>query len=261
VIYYIDFFSIIISFVFLIYGSFSDIRTRQVSNIVWITFLPIAFVVTLFRIFLYTDLLIISLLSILIITIISIAIFYGGIIGGADSKAIICLGLAMPIYPIFIKEFYHPFFPISVFINSYVISCGIFLYAILRNLKWLLLKKEELYSGLESEAYWKKILAFISGYKIDLSDYNNGKLHYFPLEEIKSENGVKHKNFKFFLRIEPEKNKLENNSIENSKMFKSKNIWVTPMLPMLLFITLGYLLTLIFGDIVLRLVSALFGIL
>jgi hypothetical protein len=202
----------------------------------------------------------ISLLSILITTAISIAIFYGGIVGGADSKAIICLGVAMPIYPFFFKEFYHPFFPISVFINSYVISCGIFLYAILRNLKWLLLEKEELYSGLENESYWKKILAFISGYKIDLSDYNNGRLHYFPLEEIKFENGIRRKNFKFFLRIEPEENKPVNNSIKNSKTFESKKIWVTPMLPMLLFIALGYLSTLIIGDIVLRWVSALFGI-
>jgi preflagellin peptidase FlaK len=203
----------------------------------------------------------ISLLSILITTTISIAIFYGGIIGGADSKAIICLGVAMPIYPFFSKEFYHPFFPISVFINSYVISCGVFLYAILRNLNWVLLKNEGLYSGLEKESYWKKILAFITGYKIGLSDYNNSRLHYFPLEEIKFENGIRQKNFKFFLRIEPEENKPANNSIKNSKTFGSKKIWVTPMLPMLLFITLGYLSTLISGDIVLRLVSALFGIL
>jgi prepilin signal peptidase PulO-like enzyme (type II secretory pathway) len=259
VIHYIDILSIIISFVFLIYGSFSDIKTRQVSNAVWIAFLPIAIVLTLLRIVLYPDLLMISLISIIIITIISIVIFYGGIIGGADSKAIICLGVAMPIYPFFFKEFYHPFFPISVFINSYVISCGIFLYAFIRNLKWLLREKEGLYSGLEKESYWKKILAFISGYKIDLSDYNNSRLHYFPLEIIRFENGVKQKNFKFFLRIESEENKPLNNNMKNSETFKSKRIWATPMLPMLLFIALGYLLTLITGDIILRLVSVMFG--
>jgi preflagellin peptidase FlaK len=200
--------------------------------------------------------LIISLISILIITILSIIAFYSGIIGGADSKAFICLGLAMPTYPIFVKQFFHPFFPISTFINSYIISCIIFIYAILRNLQWKFVKKEGLYTGLEEEPYWKKILAFVSGYKIDLSKKSNDKLHYFPLEEIKFEDGIMHRNLRFFLKIDNGESKIIKNF--NPEILKSKNVWATPMLPMLVFITFGYLATLILGDVMLRFVSLLF---
>ena len=131
---YIDLLAVFFSLIFLGYGTWNDLKIRQVSNSVWIAFLPIAILLTVLRILLRRDLMLISLLSILIILSISFLGFYSGMMGGADSKAFICIGIAMPLYPNFVKFFFHPFFPLSVFINSFIISSIVFVYSFLRNM-------------------------------------------------------------------------------------------------------------------------------
>ena len=248
----IDYLAVILSVFFLAYGSWSDFKVREVSDIVWAIFAPIALALTSSRIFLREDLLIISLISILIIATISFIGFYSGMIGGADVKALICLGIAMPTYPSFVTGFFYPFFPLAVLINSFLAASFICFYAILKNFHWTLSRKEGLFLGLDKESYWKKSLAFISGYKIRLDDLRH-KRHFYPLEEIGSKDGGPYKRLRIIVRIEnDEKNSIEELLRKYSKKTSSRNVWVTPLLPILVFITLGYLLTLVIGDIVLR---------
>ena len=60
----IDYLAVILSIFFLAYGSWSDYKIREVSDIVWAIFAPIALAFTFFRVFLIEDLLIISLIPI-----------------------------------------------------------------------------------------------------------------------------------------------------------------------------------------------------
>ena len=174
--------------------------------------------------------------------------------GGADTKALICIALAMPIYPSFLSGFIQPFFPLTVMMNSFIIGSLISLFAILRNLHWLLFRKEELFD-FKGEPLWKKMLAFISGYKIAFNDLKI-KQHFYPIEEIEIKEGITYKRIKPLIFLEDYETDSFNIIKKYSKI-KSKYIWVTPLLPMLVFITLGYLLTLIVNDVILKFIFRL----
>ncbi len=253
----IDYMAVISSVLFLAYGSWSDFKTREVTDVVWIAFAPIAISLTSSRVFLKEELLMVSIFSILIIAIISFIGFYTGMIGGADVKALICLGIAMPTYPSFITKFTYPFFPLSVLINSFLAASLVLLYTISRNIIWVFSKKEDLFFGLEKESYSKKILAFISGYKISLEDLRRKK-HFYPLEEVESKGDGASKRLRIITRIENDEKDLVGAFLKkypNKKL--SRNVWITPLLPILVFITFGYLLTLVIGDTILKIITVL----
>ncbi len=78
------------------YAAWSDYRTREVSNKIWLAFAPIALAVNLTAFLLYEP----SQLpqygvSFAITTAISLALFYGGGFGGADAKALMCIALIL----------------------------------------------------------------------------------------------------------------------------------------------------------------------
>ena len=256
----IDFVAIIISIILLVYASWSDYISREVPDIVWIIFAPIGIVLTSLRLYINQDLILVSLFSVAIITILSLIVFYTGMFGGADAKALICIAVAMPVYPIFLTKFVQPMFPLSVTVNSFLIASLVSVYAVLRNIDWLVSKKEKLFYELESESLGKKILAFISGFKISLDEYKIDKyLH--MIEKIESKNGNQKKHLEIFFILEDHGEVLNNYMPKEYLTMKStRNVWVTPLIPMIIFITLGYFLTLIIGDAVLNIIIDLMKI-
>jgi preflagellin peptidase FlaK len=256
----IDFSAIIVSIILLIYASWSDYISREVPDIAWIIFAPIGIVLTSLRLYINQDLILASLFSVAIIAIISLIAFYTGMFGGADAKALICITLAMPVYPIFLTKFVQPMFPLSVMVNSFLMASSISVYAILRNIFWLVSKREKLFYELESESLGKKILAFISGFKISIDEYKIDK-HLHLIEKIESKNGTQKKHLEIFFILE-DNGEVLNNYMPNEylKMNSIRNVWVTPLIPMIVFITLGYFLTLIIGDTVLNIIIDLMKI-
>src|SRR6266566_4881317 len=56
-------------------------------------------------------------------------LFQFSVMGGADSKALMCLGLALPVSPSFLAPFWQPPFvfypfPIAILVNSFLLSIG-----------------------------------------------------------------------------------------------------------------------------------------
>jgi Flp pilus assembly protein protease CpaA len=92
-----------ISYVFaltvLSYASICDLKTREVSNKLWMIVWPAGFTLSALNIIL-GDLTVSTLaLSAGISTILGIATAYFGLFGGADMKALIFIGLTVPAYP------------------------------------------------------------------------------------------------------------------------------------------------------------------
>lgn len=256
----IDSIAIIASIALLTYASWNDYISREVPDIVWIIFAPIGIVLTSLRLYINQDLILISLFSVAIIAIISLIAFYTGMFGGADAKALICIALAMPVYPIFLTKFVQPMFPLSVMVNSFLMASFVSVYAVLRNIYWLVSKKGKLFYELENESLKKKILAFISGFKISIDKYKTDK-HLQLIEKIESKNGTQKKHLEIFFILE-DHGEVLNNYVpkEYLKMNSTRNVWVTPLIPMIIFITLGYLATLIIGDTVLNIIVDLMKI-
>jgi preflagellin peptidase FlaK len=254
---------IIVCLSFLIYASWSDYKTREVSNKVWAILGPLALALTGLQFLVYSSepiqFIISYVLSFAITSGLAIAIFYVGGFGGADAKALMCIALALPVYPSYLLSqpagFVSPLFPITIFTNSVLLGALSVFYALFRNLLWKLRNKGDVFEGLETESFGRKILALFSGYKISVSKLEKGFM--YPLEDVEVTEGEDVKRKLLVFPKDEEREEIVARILE--KVGKEKlegGVWVTPGLPLLIHITLGLLIALTYGDIVWILLSS-----
>jgi archaeal preflagellin peptidase FlaK len=254
---------------FLIYASWSDYKTREVSNRVWAIYAPIAIVLSLAELLLYDP----SKLTLFGISVgltvgLAFLLFYSGAFGGADSKALMCIALALPFAPALVTPILTGslspvsqfIFPLTIFSNAVLFAAASCIYMILRNLVWHKKTGKKMFAGtLESESVWKKLVILITGYKVTVAKLKE-KWHVFPMEDVEDdgENALKRK-----LVVVPHdegRDKIVerlSNAAQAGKI--DAYVWATPGLPMLIFITLGLIVALLFGDIVWLLVRFILG--
>jgi len=239
---------ILISLGFLIWASIEDYRTREVTNLIWVIFIPIALALTGFEILTsniqYT--LILRLFVVVgISAVIFIAVFYFGLFGGADVKALIALSLMLPWQPGLAKPLLDsllPLFPLSIFINSMFLALFILPYALLRNLFWKVRTKQSLFEGLESETLFRKACSLILCYKVKSSKMKS----YDSLAEkfSVSDEGMMRKKLVFSTRVED----MEPPSTDSKNL--PQHVFVNIAMPTIVFITAGLVVSLLIGDIV-----------
>ena len=133
---------VLLSLFFLCLSSWQDLKTREVPNKIWLFFGPAGLALTLLQ--LYSEIsegtnvaLWLWLGSVVLTTGISLALFYIGFFGGADSKALICLSISLPIYPSFVYGYvdvFVPFFPLAILSNAVLASSLLVVLIVLYNL-------------------------------------------------------------------------------------------------------------------------------
>jgi archaeal preflagellin peptidase FlaK len=253
----------------LVYASWSDYKTREVSNRVWTIYAPIALILSLTEMILYQpSQLPFYALSFGVTVGIAFLLFYAGGFGGADSKALMCIALALPFAPLAlftpliagaVSPTSQVIFPITIFGNAVLFAAASGIYMILRNLIWHKKTKAKMFPGtLGSESIGKKFLVLITGYKMNVSKVKD-KWHIFPMEDIDAQSvSLKRK-----LVIVPHDQSRENIVERLSSASKEGKIegcvWATPGLPMLIFVTLGLVVALFLGDFVWLLVRLVLG--
>lgn len=236
--YDFEYFNITLAAIMLLFTSYLDIKRREVEDKVWIGFGAAGIAMQAFEIYIgYTNP-IQLLVSVGIAAIIGLGIFFFGLYGGADGKALIVLGVMVPIF--------HPVVgiydlaPIMTLTNGILLSIllpiGLAFYNAIR-----LIRGEDLFSGFEQESLPRKLLALFLGYRTK----GMPRDFQFPMEKDVTEekDGVQKVTKKFdfgFLGDE----------------FETKpQTWVTPGIPLLVFFTAGFFLLLIYGDLVIGLVQ------
>jgi len=251
---------------FMVYASWSDWKKREVSNKVWLIMAPLAFALTIFQFIVFSSrllqLLQFYVLSFVIIAGLSVALFYMGAFGGADAKALMCLALALPSYPSYLFKSNAPFvsyvFPVTVFSNGVLLAAFTVVYAALRNSIWRLRTGRKLFGGFENESTWRKFLAFLTGYKIKVSELEKG--HMYPLEDIgKKETGETERHLLVFPKDEKVDGMVERILKAKREGRLPNEVWATPGLPLLVFLTAGLIVALVFGDIVWFLLRLIFA--
>jgi preflagellin peptidase FlaK len=245
---------IILCLGFLIYASWRDHKTREVSNKVWTILGPIALVLTALQFFMFApELLLTYVISFAVTSALALTIFYVGGFGGADAKALMCIALALPVYPNSLLPqppgLFSPLFPLTIFTNSVLLGALSVFYALIRNLLWTTRNSMGLFQGLGTEPLSHKLLALLSGYKVKVSKLEEG--HSYPLEDIEvTDEGKKKRKLMVFPKDE-EREELIARIVENVKEERGDGeVWVTPGLPLLIFITVGLIVALAYGDIV-----------
>ena len=258
-----------LSIAFLLYASWSDYKTREVANRVWAIYAPSALFLSLAELLIYDpSKLPFFGLSFGVTAAFAIILFYSGGFGGADSKALMCIALALPfstetlftpIVPSGVSPLSQNIFPLTIFSNSVLFAAASGIYMLFRNLIQRVEAGEKLFEGtLATESIGKKILVMITGYKIHVATLKE-KWHVYPMEDVDNgENQIKRK-LVIVPRDEGRDEIVErlSKAVDDGKI--SDRVWATPGLPMLIFVTLGLIVALVFGDLVWILVSLLLG--
>ncbi len=220
---------IAICLIMLIIASIMDLKKREISDKVWIVSGSIGIV--LFIIDLNNLDLVFYAISLGITGMISYAIYRTGLFGGADAKALIVIALLLPFYDV--KNSFHNMVALTVFTNSVILTLFNILHNIFRNVIEIL-RGIDIFNGF-NESFSRKILAFIIGFR---ARSING--HVFLMEE-----GNKEKNFRFHI-----------NAYEDFAD-NARDVWVTTALPFIIYITIAFVITLVYGDIIGSLISSI----
>ena len=258
-----------LSIIVLLYASWRDHKTREVSNRVWIVYAPIALCLSLSELLLYNPAkLPLFGLSFGVTAVFALILFYSGGFGGADSKALMCIALALPfstetLFPPLIPSGISPLaqnlFPLTIFSNSVLFAAASGLYMILRNFTHRVTTGKKLFEGtLSSESIGKKLLVMITGYKVPIAKLKE-KWHDYPMEDLVNDKNLLKRKLVVVPRDEGRDEIVERLSSAISADKISDGVWVTPGLPMLIFVTIGLIVALIFGDLVWIVVSFLLG--
>jgi len=206
----------------LIVGSIIDIWKREIHDYYWIGF----GVVGVLLIFINSDIwpYLLNIGIALIIAPFVIFIWRIGLFGGADAFALIALAVIAPMATI--SE--NPVTPLTTLSNAAILFIVPFIINIMRNSSSII-RHENIFEGFE-ENRLKKICAMLIGYRA-----KNPKFC-FSIE--KTEKGKKKLN-------------LTIHHAENEEYCTTPNTWITPGIPYLLLITGGFIIQILFGDLIL----------
>jgi preflagellin peptidase FlaK len=210
-----------LALIMLIVGSIIDIWKREIHDYYWIGFGTCGFLLVFLSSNIIGNLLIIGFA--LIIAPFVILVWRIGLFGGADAFALIALAVIAPMATLS-ENVVTPFTTLS---NAAVLFIIPFIVNLMRNVISQI-KGEQIFEGF-NETKTKKILASLMGYKA--------------------------KNPKFGFAIEKEvdgkkKIDLTIHHAENQEFCTTPNTWITPGIPYLLLIMGGFIIQLIYGDII-----------
>jgi len=213
---------IILALIMLVLGSIIDIWKREIHDYYWIGFGGAGIVLALLNPDIITQLL--SVGFALIIAPFVIIVWRIGLFGGADAFALIALAVIAPMATF--SE--NPTSPFTTLSNAALLFIIPFLFNLVRNIISQI-KGDNIFEGFD-EPILKKIIASLMGYK--------SKNPKFAFSIEKTVNGKK----KLDLAI---------HHAENQEFCSTSNTWITPGIPYLLLITGGFVIQLIYGDIIL----------
>ncbi len=261
--------NIALSIIILLYASWRDHKAREVSNKVWLYYAPPALALSLAEILLFEQAqLPFYGLSFGITAGLSLLLFYAGGFGGADSKALMCLGLSLPFAPIALfvpilvgglSPLMMMVFPLTVFSNAVLFAALTGVYMVARNVVWHRRNKTKMFSGtLASESAGKKLLVLITGYKMKVGKLKE-KWHIFPMEDLEDKGDQVKRRLVVVPHDEGRDQIVERLDTAEKTGKIDGYVWATPGLPMLIFVTAGLVVALVFGDLVWMLVRFLLG--
>ena len=209
-------------------ASILDIRKREINDVLWIGFGAVAFVLFITSGDLWGTARLIGLS--MIIAPIAIVIWRLGIFGGADAFCLIVLAGLAPMASIY-GTWVTPITPLT---NAAIVSIIPLFANLARNL-FAISRKQNIFEGLD-ETRLNKIIAIFVGYRAKNPKFS------FSIE--RSEGNNKKLNFGF-------------QHAENTQFCSSVETWVTPGIPYIIYITVGFILQIIYGDVIVNFIKSI----
>ncbi len=235
---------------FLLYACYSDIKKRSVANNVWLVMLAGSIFFISYEFSLYKELTLQPLLiSAGFIFILTYILFQIGAFGGADAKALIVLSLTIPTYPdlhalgyaLSLNKPLYDIFALSVLGNAALLTIVVPIGLVAYNIAKMGLH-------IDNPAY------VFMGYKTKISGLA-GK-HIRLIQGFEMVNGRVQSHF-MWGGVEINEEKIRELKNLSGKGLIKDEIWVTPSLPFMIPITLGFFTAVFYGDMMFELVKFL----
>jgi|GEM_PF-886361 len=231
----LDILRILATFVLLVFCSYSDIRWRKVTNKVWIPFVLIGIILAVVEFSINFDLarIVWYVISFVIVFFASYFIFAIGGFGGADAKLFIFLSVLFTHYPSILSKYplmpLEPALAISPSIGALAVAPSIGVYPLTIFPLTVLVN------------------TFIVSIAVPVSIliYNLIKL---PKDQ-RSDKG-----YYMFMCLKIKREKID--EVKMRVMDEDDNYaWVSPKIPLMVFITVGFIIALIYGDLIYGIIS------
>jgi len=203
-----------------------DIKSREISDLIWIIFGVISGILLFFEPNIIEAAFGVGFA--LIVAPLVLILWRFGLFGGADALGLIVLSALAPMATL-TDSVVSPF---SIVVNSALLSTSPMLINFIRN-SILILRKEDIFHDFD-ETTSKKIFAMFLGYR------------------------SKNPKYSFSLETQVGKKKRLNIALHNSDTAEyctTPDTWVTPGLPFMIFILGGFIIQLLFGDVILSLIG------
>ncbi|MDC8452134.1 MAG: prepilin peptidase [Candidatus Nitrosotalea sp.] len=209
-------------------ASLIDLKKREINDGLWIIFSCVA-VLLLFASFDFWHDLKTTGLS-LVVSPIALILWRFGIFGGADALCLIVLAGLAPMSSLTQSQIS----PFTTLENASILTVIPLFINLGRNVTSVI-RGNDIFSGIE-ESNLKKILAMFVGYRTKNPKYG------FCIEQITD--GRRHLDF-------------SPKHAEKTLFCNKSDVWVTPGLPYVLYITGGFIIQIVYGDLILNLVHSL----
>jgi preflagellin peptidase FlaK len=239
----LDILKIMFCIPFLIYSCYSDIKTRRVSNNVWLVMLTGTIFFVLYDISIYGAAYLPRLfISAGFIFAFVYILFQFGIFGGADAKSLIVLSIILPAYPV--VQIFEYSFPLNKPLID-LFAFGIFGNAVLLTI--VVPIGLALYNLAKMGPYIDNPLYIFIGYRAKISELADK--HIKLIQSFELVNGEVKSNFKRG-GVEIDEKLISQLKALSEKGLIKDDVWVTPGLPFMIPITLGFFVAVFYGDLI-----------
>lgn len=235
---------------FLLYSCYSDIKTRRVTNRLWVVMLAGGVFFVLYDIMTKgTQYIMLLFLSAGLIFVLVYILFQLGTFGGADAKSLIVISIILPSYPVFSA------FGFDFPLNKPLLD--LFSFGILGNAVLLTVVVPlglAVYNTSRMGLHIDNPLYIFIGYKSMISDLADK--HIKLIQSFEEENGL----VKFRFRrggVEIDETVISKLKVLSEKGIINDEVWVTPGLPFMIPITLGFFVAVVYGDMITELTKYL----
>jgi len=234
-------------FATLAFASLQDVRTREIDDRVWyIAIIAGAVLTSLETLTTPGYPLVLLVLSIGLTAVLALGIYYAGLYGGADAKALIAVAVIMPLSPYASTM---PFYPLTILGNGLALSLLLIPACLLWNAAFFIRTgRKSLFEGIRATMA-QKFVAFLTGVKVRPATAST--VHFNLMEKVSADG--EHV-LKFFPEEGPKL--IDPNPRSGSG---SRTVWATPAIPMIVFFLAGFLLSFVAGDIIFRAASLVLG--
>jgi preflagellin peptidase FlaK len=200
-------------------GSYEDLKSREISDYVWVAMVGCALIARLWD-HQWKPMSI----SLGIALLLSFILAISGLFGGADIEALLSLSLLIPTY----EGMVLPFFILSVFNNLAVLRIAEIVLVLGYNIV-----KGNRFPG--ETTTWRKMVLYMTGFplKKERLDYR-----FLPLQNTSGE-----------ITLVPN---IDTDIEEFKETFEGEEVWATYGSPLIVYMTIGCIIAFFYGDIILH---------